>query len=465
MALPDDVINAFYERRGVLFISAGCSISSGLPSAAELARTAIVAAHAGNAVSLEVFCQDTFGSPSPTLDEVAEYFLIRDGNLSSFAELIPFQHWSVPPNGVHKGVVRLAVEGFVDKVLTTNWDMLLETACHVMACSHIPLRSAGDLALPRNVDLSIYKIHGCKTMTTTLIAATSQLESGSAEYLWSDPQVVAAFQGSLVAFLGYSGSIPRISGSMARVAQWSQQTGIRHYAVDTKAWEEFRNAAPEFVAAAGLDEGRFLSSGAVEFVEELVHRLVRRLVLEIAIDEAPRQFREVAALTQEPDQLFASPDDFIDATANGEIADELMRTITRQFERYPSITAHKRILGRLFAWVAFLRNLGWSTAGGLPILQRGNEYLYLAAVEPGGAAIKASHHVTQLLRQNRDFRRTILGSGTQPVRCVLMGAQGDLPFSRASIALNAPASDIAYGEPPNIVFYTETQFIAEVQAA
>lgn len=465
--IPGDVINAFFERRGVFFIAAGASMPNGLPSAGELARQVALGAHAGESSPFREFCTTTFGAEAPSLDDVAEFFYQRDGNLSAFARLIPFQQWSVPPTEAHRGIARLALEGFLDKVITTNWDLLLETACQNLACRRVPIRTTQELALRRDADLTIYKIHGCQTDFASLVAARSQIESDDPDFLWSEPTVESAFQGSCVIFLGYSGAIARISRSMTKVASWSNQAGVRHFVVDVVSWTDFEVAANSFVSAASLDDSRYSSQGANAFVRELVHRLIRRKVLEVHSEEAQSQLTELLALNSQGSlQASETVDAYVDAVAGGDTAEELLHIMTRVFDTYPSVEKNRTTLARLFAWVGLLRARGWEVVDTLPLLRKGDNWIYLAAVEPGGAATKAAVHVEQQLKMRRDFRQTILGvTGDRSVTCILMGAQGEVAPAMSGIAVNAPTNDLTSGQRLAITFKTEGQALSETFAA
>ena len=347
-------------------MSAGCSIPSGVPSANALARLVATAVHAGSQEPLRVFCLRTFGTEDPSLDDIAEYFLQRDDDLSGFAALIPFQDWSLPPNRAHEGIVRLALEGFYDKVMTTNWDLLIEIACASMGCSRVSVRSGNELAARKDAQWVIYKIHGCQTRSDSLIAATSQMANQDPPSLWSEAQVVAAFQNSCMTFLGYSGSVPRISENMARVAQRSDPVRVGHYAVDVASWPDFSDAAPTFVAVASIDEDHFHSSAAEAFVEELVDRLLRRKVLEINEADTKDQLKYLLALGGiSPASGFSPPEAYTDSIAGGPTSEELLRILTRQFSgtRYPTVEGNRAMLGRLLAWASLLIGLGWEPVG------------------------------------------------------------------------------------------------------
>jgi hypothetical protein len=195
----------------------------------------------------------------------------------------------------------------------------------------------------------LYKIHGCQTRPDSLVAATSQLEAAGTGHLWGDPQVAAQFQRSTILFLGFSGSVPRISHNMATVAAWSREAHIKHYAVDISPWDEFRAAAAagEFVDTAEITRDEFFSESAEAFLPRLLLRLLRQLLLYIAREKSPEQFRELVALYGDVFGFdFASPDHWVDRLDSLDAMYQMIALLVVQFqEPPPSIRANQDALG------------------------------------------------------------------------------------------------------------------------
>jgi len=468
--IPNELVDVFCAGRAVLFLAAGCSIPSGISSADELAQRVAREYHArsGQQTALESFNEQTFGSPNPTLDVIAEYFFRRDGGrLDSFVNLVPFAEWTRPPNDAHRGVVRLAREGFADKVLTTNWDELVEAACHEVACGFVRVRKPDDLAQPAGAALQLFKIHGCRSDLTSIIAATSQIEGKDQSCLWANPQVAAAFQGCCVVFVGYSGSMKKISRTMADVGQWSP-TGIRHYVVDRSDWASFAAKASEFVGAAHLAENQFLDCGSEDFVKALVDRLVRYRVWQVVGELGPNELSGILELIPVCAAVpFGAVPAFVEGIASADGSQVFLQTLLRKVDTYPVVKSNERLVARVAAWVSYLTARGWQSVGELPLMYKDDHWVYFAAGELGEPARRLARHVLLLVHGKPNLRRTVLGDGERgKVTCVLLLAQGTTAdLAARDLGLGLQANDLTRGERETLIFRTETEFLQEVQLA
>ena len=461
-----DLVLAFTDKRAVFFIAAGCSTPSLIPSASKLAEQVALRAYAGQSgTTFEGFKIECFGETEPTLDKVADYFYQKDGrSIEGFARLVPFAEWrGRVPNEAHQAVIRLAMEGFYDKAITTNWDTLIEAAASQLGCSIAVVRQAEDLYTSVDADLQLFKIHGCLSQLPSLIAATSQWDEETC--LWAQPQTEAAFHGSTVVFAGYSGSIETISRSMERIAKWAP-ADVKHVVVDVMSWESFEQSAAEFVNAANVDESQYDGRGAVHFFSELLNRLIRLLVLETLSREAERQHSAIIELkARDQPEDYTPPAQFVERIANSEGADLLLRTLLTAVGAYQPVNRNAALLGRVVAWVAYLSARGWNNVDGLPLMtNESGEWIYLAAGDLGAPASKVARRVSEVLASKADLRRLVLGRGERAVvTCIILAAAGsarDLG-SNGLLADTARPDDLIQGGRSPLVFRTEAEFLEE----
>lgn len=186
--IPDDLVMSVVGKKVVFFVAAGCSVPSGLPSASTLAESVAAKAWAASVqgAALADFKLACFGTQDPTLDGVAEWFEQEDGNLDRFFDLLDIPSWRVRPNLAHAGMLRLAEEGLVSTILTTNWDELFEAQSHLTGCNLARARSADDLPQPGGADVLLLKIHGCLSDLSSIVVTRSALEELAKTTRWAD---------------------------------------------------------------------------------------------------------------------------------------------------------------------------------------------------------------------------------------------------------------------------------------
>lgn len=463
--IPDELVQAFRDRRATFFLAAGCSIPSGIPSAREVAEQVALAEYvrAGSPGDFPQFKTGRFGSQDPDLDDVAEYYYARGGgDLADFVSLIRFDGWNVPSNQTHKGVVRLAREGFVNRVLTTNWDTLVEMASQEARCRMVSVRSFPELGQTGDVELRLLKIHGCRSDPSSIVAARSQIEGVDPKYLWARPQVLALFQDTSIVFTGYSGSIQKISATMSEVAKWSPDN-IRHYGVDTLGWEAFSERAPDFVAAARLTDESFFDCGGEEFLVALVDRVLRAEVVQAIHQWGKSEMDNLLELGGSHPGPFEPSGAFIEGVASAEGLDSFLGATLRSINVYPPLRSNEHLIARMAAWFSILTSQGWTPLYGLPIFVKEGKRIYFAAPTNGASAKIVARHVLATL-ENRRTSDVILGQVEDAkVICVLLCVQGTATGVLPQDLLTGDgAANLAHGRFANLQFRTEHEFLAEV---
>lgn len=151
--LPPGVIDAIRSKNAVLFVGAGVSVDAGLPSAKALASSLLA-----TLASLGV---DVYGRVL-NLDTVAELFqakLSRVRLATEIEALLSTTSFS-DISATHLLIAFLIKHGFIDTVVTTNYDSLIEDACaavgtHIKAIAHPSLMYHAGAGIP-----VIFKLHG-----------------------------------------------------------------------------------------------------------------------------------------------------------------------------------------------------------------------------------------------------------------------------------------------------------------
>jgi glycosyltransferase involved in cell wall biosynthesis len=151
--IPPGVIDAIRSKNAVLFVGAGVSVDAGLPSASALASSLLT--------TLANLGVSVYGR-EPRLDEVAELFQVKLGRVRLATEIEALLSTTTLSDigATHLLIAFLIKHGFVDTVVTTNYDSLIEDACtlvgtRIKTISHPSLMYHSSGRAP-----VIFKLHG-----------------------------------------------------------------------------------------------------------------------------------------------------------------------------------------------------------------------------------------------------------------------------------------------------------------
>lgn len=151
--LPPGVIDAIRNKNAVLFVGAGVSVDAGLPSATALASSLLT--------TLDGLGVDVYGRKAD-LDTVAELFQTKLGRVRLATEIESLLSTTTLSDisATHLLIALLIKHGFIDTVVTTNYDSLIEDACaavgtHIKAIAHPSLMYHSGTRTP-----IIFKLHG-----------------------------------------------------------------------------------------------------------------------------------------------------------------------------------------------------------------------------------------------------------------------------------------------------------------
>ncbi len=261
------------EGRVVPFLGAGCSMEadSNLPSATVLAELLISRGH---------------GQPEETLEDIAER-LVSSGGWQRFAAALPRADWRVAPcNEAHLVLAELCREGLIRRVLTTNWDTLVEAALRDVQLGYAPIVHAGALATEPADTVAVIKLHGCIDHPEYLKATRSEIESPT----WAEDWAAALFEilvrSYSILFVGYSGSARAATHTIAKIVRAGERQAT-DYLVDVRPYADLRadGVAGPFVEAIALTHERALQCSATEFFRRL-RNAIYPLLLERPMTEA-----------------------------------------------------------------------------------------------------------------------------------------------------------------------------------
>lgn len=193
--IPEQVLTAYEEGTLVLFTGAGTSVAppSGLPLFSKLTREIVDKIHSDIDPESDEW-KDRLDILLGELDEIPA-FAIHD--LTRAIVTPP----DSKPNGIHESVVRIASR-YVPRIVTTNYDLHLETACKRLG---LPIETFRAPALPLgdNFEGLVY-LHGAADQSSDKLVVTDR-DFGHA-YLreaWAARFLERMFRTYTVLFVGY----------------------------------------------------------------------------------------------------------------------------------------------------------------------------------------------------------------------------------------------------------------------
>jgi hypothetical protein len=216
LSAAEELANSIKQRRVILFVGAGVSMSVGLPSWQKLIE------HMAEELDLD---KDMIGPPDASYQMLAECYRLRNGSLAPLRDWLD-RNWSVSREKVKASRLhRLIVSLDFPIIYTTNYDRNLEAAFEIYRRDFVKIANAKDLAKANQDAPQIIKYHGDFDDDTSLVLA----ETDYFDRLSFDSPLDVKFRsdalGRTVLFIGYSMSDMNIRLLLHRLWQTWRRSG------------------------------------------------------------------------------------------------------------------------------------------------------------------------------------------------------------------------------------------------
>jgi SIR2-like domain len=233
-----ELVTRLFLRKLVPFLGAGCSVGepSRMPVASGVAQLLI---------------DRGAGTEGQALEDIAEEAWAR-GGWQEFAQLLPIDEWRTrPPNVITRVVAELCKETLIAQILTTNWDLLMESALSQIGQPYAKVVDAHTLAIEPAGRVTLIKLNGCIDHPQFIKATRTQIEAPDWLDAWVDATFDLLVRTSSLLFAGYSGASRAATTTVANLVE----AGERHAAdfiVDRQA--------PGAIAASSESGSRFVKA-------------------------------------------------------------------------------------------------------------------------------------------------------------------------------------------------------------
>jgi hypothetical protein len=215
LSATEELALSIKQRRAILFVGAGVSMSVGLPSWRKLVQ------HMTDELGLE----GPPGQDGLTYQTLAEYFRIKEGSIGPLRSWMD-RHWSVSREKVAKSRLHeLIVSLDFPIIYTTNYDRNLEVAYETHNRSFVKVANAKDVAKAEYGVTQIVKFHGDFDDDASLVLT----ETDYFDRLSFDSPLDVKFRadalGRTILFIGYSMSDLNIRLLLHRMWQTWHRSG------------------------------------------------------------------------------------------------------------------------------------------------------------------------------------------------------------------------------------------------
>ncbi len=428
------------QSRVAVFLGAGCSVNSpaeipAAPQLAELLRT-------------------ESGLEGESLEEIAEQ-LWNQGGWQEFVRILPRDKWRArQPNICHRVIAEICREGLIRELITTNWDILLESALSQAGQPYSVIVESESLDTEPMTSALVVKVHGCIDHPEHIKATTQDVLSPEWKARWVSALFETVLRTRALLFAGYSGASSAATSSIASLVSAEERTGF-DVVVDHNSIDDMRAKAygGEFLDALRLQDGSYIQSDTDEFFLALRNSIFPLLV-GLARSDASALLSELLKPTQVPETAVSEA---VNRTAELWVdsgPDDAQLWLLECFGATQDVVASRPYvplrprrgeIGRCFAWIAL----------GLWV-----EMVQLVASQPIDLRVVAGDQVTQCIfavsppNRRRDIvARAIMGrrSSADRPRTSFLGVMFDGvgPLQAELVSFSAsrglPAPSIARG--------------------
>lgn len=216
LSVTEELAQAVKQRRAILFVGAGVSMSVGLPSWQTLIE------HMAGELGLD---QGIIDEPNLSYQMLAEFYRLKQGSLGPLRSWMD-RNWRVSREKVEESRLhRLIVSLDFPIIYTTNYDRNLEVAFEIYQRNFVKVANARDVARASEDVTQIIKYHGDFDDDASLVLA----ETDYFDRLSFDSPLDVKFRadalGRTVLFVGYSMSDMNIRLLLHRLWQTWNRSG------------------------------------------------------------------------------------------------------------------------------------------------------------------------------------------------------------------------------------------------
>jgi len=212
----DSLASVVRDRRAILFVGAGLSMSVGLPSWRHLIE------HMGEELGLD---PAWFLSADSSYQTLAEYYRLRKGSIGPLRSWMD-RNWSVSEERVRTSRVHeIVVQLDFPIIYTTNYDANLETAFRIHGRDYVKIANTRDIAKANHQVAQIIKYHGDFEDDQSLVIAETDYLNRLSFSSPLDIKLWADALGRTLLFIGYSMSDLNIRLLLHKLAQIWRASG------------------------------------------------------------------------------------------------------------------------------------------------------------------------------------------------------------------------------------------------
>ncbi len=274
-SLIDNLAVNVYDKSMVLLIAAGCSIEAGIPSGGILTKRFIDQLANDLVKTKEEICRDFVRKENPTLDEVTEAINESLGR-AKIIKILDLDEWKKKKpieGGTHHIIADLCHEGYFPKIITTNYDDLIEKGCDNRKLNPVVIRHSSNLPLVNDDITCIYKIHGCISRDDEIAITTSDLNSWKVGTNgWRGETVCFCLRSRGLLSVGYSASPSGITETVKYILNESVKYGYSPYWVDNI---ELKEPAINLLKSVNAEE-KHIQLDSKDFFAKLQKRLIEK---------------------------------------------------------------------------------------------------------------------------------------------------------------------------------------------
>jgi hypothetical protein len=220
LSATEELAHSIKQRRAILFVGAGVSMSVGLPSWQMLVE------HMAETLGID---HDMVREPNLTYQMLAEYYRLKQGSIGPLRSWMD-RNWSVSRERVEASRLhQLIVSLDFPIIYTTNYDRNLEVAFEIHQRAFVKVANAKDVARASQDVTQIIKYHGDFDDDESLVLAETDYFNRLSFDSPLDVKFRADALGRTILFIGYSMSDMNIRLLLHRLWQTWHRSGFEKH--------------------------------------------------------------------------------------------------------------------------------------------------------------------------------------------------------------------------------------------